>query len=241
MKTINLLEEMRPVNMDPVKEVNTLLEKMTEDERDAIRNAGFKISGINHKVIDYPVVNKVYDIHEIQRMCEKYDFKFLETKHYKGTVPPTLGGEIVKFKKDKRINPYRDNFRLLAPRETFHKEVVSLDDPILFYDLGDDLYEVVHQWGKDMTWKRRIFSIWNLFSPFRHIKNAGHAAFWPHFIGFLLAWGIIAMINPFAPTHHRGSLAALSAFVLCQLIIAPIISYLYRGAYFNEQDIVLKK
>src|SRR5581483_1470121 len=156
METINILGEMKEFVIDPVKEVNSFLINMSEQEKDELKRVGFDKQlkqELPQAVQNYK--EKIYHIDEICKICVKYNFKFLEPKLYKGKVDTLLAGKLLAYRKLHTDGyTYRDKFKLLAPRESFLR--VYDPDPILFYEIAEGYYGVVHQWGKDMTAMRRV-------------------------------------------------------------------------------------
>src|SRR5260221_5168658 len=105
MKTIDVLKEMKETPIDPITEVASFLETISEEEKSLIKNAGFLGNKVTNPASFNRVRGKVYHIDEIKKICVRYDFKFLSPKEYMGEVHPLLGANLKAFKEGRK---YKD-------------------------------------------------------------------------------------------------------------------------------------
>lgn len=100
---------------------------------------------------------------EIKKMAVTYRLKFLETKYFKPEIPFEA---IVKIKHLHYLNKKEiRTFRILAPTENF-SDKNSQASSLLFAKTNNENYFLVHQWGKDLSWFRKI-----AYLPLRKFEN----------------------------------------------------------------------
>ncbi len=98
----------------------------------------------------------VYDIDAIRSIAVKYRLRFLPTKYFKNEIPQEA---IFKTKNlEKKNNTSIKNFHILAPATSFDLEDVN-KDPLLFAPLSNGKYLLIHQWGTDLSWFKRLTAI----------------------------------------------------------------------------------
>ncbi len=100
--------------------------------------------------------NDVYDIDVIRSIAVKYRLRFLPTKYFKNEIPQEA---IFKTKNlEKKNNTSIKNFHILAPAKSFDLEDVN-KDPLLFAPLSNGKYLLIHQWGTDLSWFKRLTAL----------------------------------------------------------------------------------
>lgn len=97
----------------------------------------------------------IYSIETIERICIRYRLRFLDTQYFKPEFPYEA---LIKIKAIESANETKiEKFRIIAPGEAFNLEDVN-KDPLLFAELADGRYYLLHKWGKDLSWIRRIIT-----------------------------------------------------------------------------------
>jgi len=104
---------------------------------------------------------RIFDIDAIRNLCIKYRLRFLSTKQFSGQIPQEAIAEIKKT--ERLVDQNIDAFMIAAPASAFKLEDAN-KDPLLFVPLNDGKFYLVHQWGSDMTWYRKMMN-WPLTSP----------------------------------------------------------------------------
>lgn len=109
-----------------------------------------------------------YHISQILRIAQKYHLRFDHTSRYIGGLPEDFyqavghfleTNEITKCEVGRASSPtFLPAFYILAPKENF-KPIPVDKDPLLFMQVSDDTFKLVHQWGADITWVR-AFKSW---------------------------------------------------------------------------------
>ena len=107
--------------------------------------------------------NDVYDLKSIKSIAVKYRLRFLPTKYFKNEIPQEA---IFKTKSlEKKNNTSIKNFHILAPATSFDLEDVN-KDPLLFAPLKNGKYLLIHQWGTDLAWYKKLFAL-----PLRSLES----------------------------------------------------------------------
>jgi hypothetical protein len=171
-------------------------------------------SSCDDEIVDFRKFNeeRIFSIGEIKSTCVKYRLRFLDGRHFKSSIPYEAIRDI-KYLEDKHGRKF-DNFKIVAPSEAFELEDCDMD-PLLFLSLGNDLHYLVHQWGNDFAWHRKL-----LMFPFRNFITLG-----------LTILVVSALISILIPTQfiepERGSVfsARLAFFLWCFLSQTAFISY----------------
>lgn len=159
--------------LDPITEATRLLEEKSSQDRELLRAMGIKNydtlkkEELRGRKIELERAEKnansdVYHIDEIKAIAIKYRLKFLKSDRYRGIIDTELPAKIREFCKAKEISmepsqlQYR--FYILAPYEAFFldERPPVPKDPIMFYEVSRDYYQIVHQWGGDLTLTNRL-------------------------------------------------------------------------------------
>lgn len=107
----------------------------------------------------------VFSRNEIKELCLNYRLRFLDSKQFKGEIPEE---GIRKVKEVQRaVGEPLNNFMIAAPSERFVLEDCD-KDPLLFIQLSDRYFYLVHQWGKDMQWWKPLVAF-----PLRNFYTLG--------------------------------------------------------------------
>ena len=98
----------------------------------------------------------------IKSICVQYRLRFLDSNLYKGDYPDNITKVISDI--EKKHETTLNNFMIMAPSKLF--KIKSPDDPILFVPIGNDYYYLIHKWGEEFNYLRKL-----LVLPFKNIDN----------------------------------------------------------------------
>jgi hypothetical protein len=97
----------------------------------------------------------VYEIEDIKTIAIKFRLRFLPTKYFKNEIPNEA---IFKIKSLEKVNNTKiKQFYILAPSQNFDLEDIN-KDPLLFAPLNNGKYLLIHKWGTDLKWYKKLTS-----------------------------------------------------------------------------------
>ncbi len=106
--------------------------------------------------------NRLFHVDQIRKICIDYRLRFLDFNFFKCGVPDEAYTKLKEFELN---HPDLDlNIKMMAPTKLFQLE--NYDDPLMFVSLGNNYYYLIHKWGNDMSYFRKMF-MW----PFKNIYN----------------------------------------------------------------------
>lgn len=107
----------------------------------------------------------LFTIKEIKNICLKYNLRFLDSSYFKAEFPYEAISKIKAFEGKYQVKV--KSFKVVAPAEVFKLEDCN-KDPLLFAQLADNRYYLIHQWGSDMAWYRALqsFPVKSIYSYF---------------------------------------------------------------------------
>jgi hypothetical protein len=175
-ENINLVEELNSVEKSKNNVLDIFNEQLINDQRQEelikqnLNNCNStkfaKLSNFDEK--------NVYDISSIESIAIKYRLRFLPTKYFKNEIPDEA---IFKIKAiEKANNTIIEQFYIMSPSENFDLEDVN-KDPLLFAPLGNGKYLLIHKWGTDLKWYKKV-----LASPLKSVES------------ILITIGVVALI-----------------------------------------------
>jgi hypothetical protein len=175
-KELSLLEkELLLQNVEIISKNDSLLlneyEKQKELDTDILKrvglsstiNQGFKLDNkikLNELQLEKFDKTKIFNIRQIEKICDKYYLKFLPTELYQGTIDKDLPSKITEFETTYNMRcDFRDAF-ILAPKSSFKLEEKP-KDPLFFYKINEENYYLIHKWGDDLNIFNRIKSFFS--------------------------------------------------------------------------------
>lgn len=165
--------------------------------------------------------NKLFHVNQIKKICIDYRLRFLELNLFKGKVPKKAYQNLEKFKADHPNLKF--DLKIMAPSKLF--ELENYDDPLLFASLGNGYYYLIHKWGNDLSFFRKI-SVW----PFKNLINI------LTFIS-IISLVITALVpgNIFYYDGKPGTQFFITFLFILKSVIAIFIYYGFSlGKNFNE-------
>lgn len=148
---------------DILEQVQRILKEDSDSRERISRNiTGGRDTVINAFNFDFLESDKIYHIDQIRQICIDYRLRFLNSKYFKGEIPPEAFSKIKRLEQEHEIEI--QGFKIIAPSKLFKLE--DKDDPLLFAPIGNEYFYLIHQWGDDLHPLRK----W-LMWPFKNIIN----------------------------------------------------------------------
>lgn len=125
------------------------------------------LSGYNSKKyfanLDISTSKNIFNLKEIEKIAVKYRLRFLPTKYFKNNIPQEA---IFKVKEIEKTNSTSiKQFYILAPSTAFDLEDCN-KDPLLFIPLKNNNFLLVHKWGSDLSWFKKLTAL-----PFKSLET----------------------------------------------------------------------
>jgi len=216
-----LLFERRKFKNDSMllEEVHALLdENETERNRITTNLKTESASTTNTFIFDQLETEKIFHILQIRSICVDYRLRFLDSSFFNDGIPEEAISKITNLEKNHQTT--LEGFKIMAPTKAF--QLLSYDDPLLFAPIGNDYYYLIHQWGSDITKKRK----W-LVKPFKNLGN---------FVWFcLLISVVITYLTPETNLSKSVPMATIIIFLFAFKSIIAVFMYVYfmMGKNFN--------
>ncbi len=156
---IDLIDELNQVELSSIDVVD-LFKKQLESDKKQEKDILFNLANLSTKVETVDLYNynsnNVYDLNSIKSIAIKYRLRFLPTKYFKNKIPNEA---IFKIKAlEKSNNTTIKQFYILAPSQNFDLEDVN-KDPLLFAPLSNGKFLLIHKWGTDLKWYKRLAAL----------------------------------------------------------------------------------
>lgn len=132
--------------------------------------------------------DRVFHISQIKAICEKYHLRFLSARYYKGIIDEQLPEKITTFEVAYNEKCSKGTTYIVAPKNSFEIERKP-KDPLMFYQINDEYYYLIHKWGNDLNILRRLLPylakpFWSMLTiafvftlPFLLIPKAGFTVY----------------------------------------------------------------
>ncbi len=164
---INLKTELireRQAQQALLNEVHRLLQESNRKDEDVLQR--LRVTSSSSRIpnrLDSVDTCLVFDLAEIRQLCIRYRLRFLDSIHFKSGYPYSAIAEIRAF--EKKYDLKIEQFYIAAPEESFQLEDIN-KDPLLFAQLDNGGFYLLHQWGKDLAWYKK-YTLW----PLQNFRN----------------------------------------------------------------------
>ena len=107
-------------------------------------------------------IKRIFHRDTIKKTCINYRLRFLDLDHFKSDVPLEAIESIQAL--EQAHNTELQNMKIVAPSKLF--KLKNADDPLLFVPIGNEYYYLIHKWGEEFNYLRKL-----LVLPFKNIDN----------------------------------------------------------------------
>jgi hypothetical protein len=166
MKKVNLRKALEAAeNQRQQNKILSLVNHWLTEENNAERNVLEALQGKvekHDKLPVFPGINKqqLFGAEAIRKVAVTYRLRFLKSQYFAGEIPREALGKIRELRQ--RTNSEVNDFYILAPAKAFKLGDCN-EDPLLFAQTADGRFYLIHQWGNDLSAKRKILN-WPLRS-----------------------------------------------------------------------------
>lgn len=159
-KQVNLKEELfahKKKQIGILDQVSSILSASVKIDEDVL----FRLQhGSMEPLMDVSLLDEcdaanLFTHQQIGAICVKYNLRFLDSKYFKADFPYAAFQRIKEF--ELKYGVKIKSFKIVAPSEMFKLEDCN-KDPLLFAQLADNKYYLLHQWGNDLVWYRALIS-----------------------------------------------------------------------------------
>lgn len=175
-ENINLVEELNSVEKSNNNVLDLFNKQLINDQRqeELIKQNLNNCNSTKFAILSNFEEKNVYDISSIESIAVKYRLRFLPTKYFKNEIPDEA---IFKIKAiEKANNTTIEQFYIMSPSQNFDLEDVN-KDPLLFAPLSNGKYLLIHKWGTDLKWYKKLSA-----SPLKSVES------------ILISIGVVALI-----------------------------------------------
>ena len=231
-KKINLLDELSTLRLsngissdDLLVQAKSIIKEEVDKDKSIVKRLSQEVKDKYYHYdinVDALEKDKIYTVYEIQKLCERYRLRFLDTSQFKADFPQEA---ITKIKQtESELGVHFENYKIIAPASVFNLKD-SFEDPILLANMGNNRYYFIHKWGNDINASRAI-----KYYPIRNLSTL---------LTFVLA--ITSVLTLIVPTSWimKGDFMAsyeifyrVMFFVSCFVWISAI--FLYYGLVWNK-------
>ncbi|MFN4123722.1 MAG: hypothetical protein ACK4GL_10525 [Flavobacteriales bacterium] len=219
-----------------IRELDSLLEdQAAEDKRISAYFPNAELIGEDEFPFQVFDREKLFSLETIKNTCIKFRLRFLSANLYKGKLPYEAISAIKQFER-KIPKEEIEGYHIMAPSEFFQlKDRYS--DPLLFAQLKNGKYVLLHKWGSDFEWYTKLLNF-----PLRDFKSIVISA---SLLGLLITFvasyfGIANDVNIFKSILLKVPIFVVSTgFFTTIAIIYGLVTYKdfsddnWNSRYFN--------
>ena len=141
---------------EPLDEIILLLDSATANDKEVLERLSANKQDaplhVNETQLDK---SRIFTLDTINQICVKYRLRFLDSKHFKSPFPYEAIYQINCFEKQQDLKIQK--FKIIAPYGMFHLSDAN-EDPLLFAQISETKFYLLHKWGQDLKWYRAILN-----------------------------------------------------------------------------------
>jgi hypothetical protein len=173
--------------------------------------------GVNPELLDK---NRIFSIDDIKAVCIAYRLRFLDTKYYKMEELPYDALIAVK-ELEQKVGAEIKATKIAAPSGFFKLEDRH-KDPMLFARIDETNYYLIHKWGTDVVWYKKL-----LVYPLRSVYSL--------FISMVVLGLPLATFLPYVFWHNREDVLYFQRLFLSVVVIYTLFTMVFGGFTFYKR------
>ena len=164
--------------------------------------------------------NKIFSLDDIKSICVQYRLRFLDSKYFRMEELPYDAMQAIK-NLEKETGKEISHVKMMASAKFFKLEDIN-KDPLLFAQIDDTNFYLIHKWGSDFKWYKKWLSF-----PMRSL--------WSLFISIIVVGLPIAYILPLIWFHTPADRNYYQTLYLAAFTIYTIFTIVYGGFTFYRR------
>lgn len=164
--------------------------------------------------------NRIFSLDDIKSVCITYRLRFLDTKYYKMEELPYEAVTAIK-ELEKQVGAEVKNTKIAAPSKFFKLEDRN-KDPMLFAQIDDKNFYLIHKWGNDLAWYKK----WIAY-PFRSIFTL--------FVSMMVLGIPLSYVLPYVFWHTTTEIVYFQRLFLASVFIYTLFMLVFGGFTFYKR------
>jgi hypothetical protein len=134
-------------------EVRAILNEAVQEEQRILHELNNGSTSLGIPSPDALQADRIFHIDAIRELCIEYRLRFLPSDRFKGEIPHAALAELRRI--ERGAGHDIGGHHVVAPSSLFRLDDPQAD-PMLFVPVTADHWYLVHRWGNDMKWYRRL-------------------------------------------------------------------------------------
>ncbi len=136
-----------------LEEVRALLHEAAQEEQRILHDLSNGITSLGIPSAEHLQADRIFHVNAIRELCIEYRLRFLPAERFQGAIPHAALAELRRLERS-AARPV-GGCHVVAPASLFKLDD-PLADPMLFVPVTADHWYLVHRWGHDMVWYRKL-------------------------------------------------------------------------------------
>ena len=163
---------------------------------------------------------KIFSTDDIKAVCITFRLRFLDTKYLHMEELPY--DAIVAIKELEKLAGAEIKHTKIAAPSKFFKLEDSNKDPMLFAQIDDNNYYLIHKWGNDLAWYKKILAY-----PLRSVTTL--------FITMIGVGIPMALFVPYIFWHTQEDITYYQRFFLAAAVVYAFFMLVFGGFTFYKR------
>jgi hypothetical protein len=172
---------------------------------------------INPELLDK---NKLFSVDDIKDVCIEYRLRFLDSKYFKMEELPYDAVIAIK-NLEKELGKEITHMKIVASAKYFKLEDVH-KDPLLFAEVDENNYYLIHKWGNDFSWYKKWLSF-----PFRSV--------WSLLLTLIVIGLPLSFIIPAIVFHNPEDVSYYQMLYLAAFTVYTLFTMVFGGFTFYKK------
>ncbi|HTB06737.1 MAG TPA: hypothetical protein VK806_07260 [Bacteroidia bacterium] len=164
--------------------------------------------------------NRIFSLDDIKSVCITYRLRFLDSKYFKQQELPYDAITATKAL-EKELGKEIKHFKIVANEKSFKLEDAN-QDPMLFAQINENNFYLIHKWGTDFKWYKKWLSF-----PMRSIPSL--------LITVICVGLILSIVLPYIFGHTEADVKYYQTMGLAFVTIYSLFTGVFGGITFYKR------